>query len=150
MPFFLSLSEYESRTILLRLTCDEAPEEPSSVSTEQVLKIECNITISTNYMLSGIMNVRIVRYFPSPSLNRLVSLDSLSIKNWRKTRLPLADKRFTRRNHGCRGFPVISQFTWCALHGEQILGRRPKLWLVQYSDVPPFSTSFADLKYFDS
>lgn len=41
-----------------RLTCDEAPEEPASVSTEQVLKIECNINITTNYMVPGILNVR--------------------------------------------------------------------------------------------
>ncbi|KXN85247.1 Ubiquitin carboxyl-terminal hydrolase 6 [Leucoagaricus sp. SymC.cos] len=38
------------------LTCDEAPEEPASVTTEQVHKVECNINITTNYMLSGIMN----------------------------------------------------------------------------------------------
>ncbi|KAG5338160.1 hypothetical protein C0989_008146, partial [Termitomyces sp. Mn162] len=38
------------------LTCDEAPEEQSSVTTENVLKIECNISISTNFMLTGIMN----------------------------------------------------------------------------------------------
>ncbi|KNZ75560.1 Ubiquitin carboxyl-terminal hydrolase 6 [Termitomyces sp. J132] len=38
------------------LTCDEAPEELSSVTTENVLKIECNISISTNFMLTGIMN----------------------------------------------------------------------------------------------
>jgi len=41
-----------------RLRCDEAPEEPVSVSSEQVLKIECNISITTNFMLTGIMNVR--------------------------------------------------------------------------------------------
>lgn len=41
-----------------RLKCDEAPEEPSTVSTEKVLKIECNISITTNFMLSGIMDVR--------------------------------------------------------------------------------------------
>ncbi|KAK2465548.1 hypothetical protein APHAL10511_002440 [Amanita phalloides] len=38
------------------LSCDEAPEEPPTVSREQVLKIECNITNTTNYMLTGIMN----------------------------------------------------------------------------------------------
>ncbi|KAG9310870.1 hypothetical protein JVU11DRAFT_8725 [Chiua virens] len=38
---------------------DEAPEEPSAVTTERVLKIECNITISTNYMHTGIMDVSI-------------------------------------------------------------------------------------------
>ncbi|TFK36546.1 hypothetical protein BDQ12DRAFT_633796 [Crucibulum laeve] len=38
------------------LRCDEAPEEPATVTKEQVLKVECNISITTNYMLSGIMN----------------------------------------------------------------------------------------------
>ncbi|CAL1698264.1 unnamed protein product [Somion occarium] len=38
------------------LKCDEAPEEPPSVTTEKVLKVDCNITISTNYMLSGILD----------------------------------------------------------------------------------------------
>lgn len=42
-----------------RLSCDEAPEEPPSITHENILKIECNINISTNYMLTGIMNVRI-------------------------------------------------------------------------------------------
>ncbi|KAF9450746.1 cysteine proteinase [Macrolepiota fuliginosa MF-IS2] len=38
------------------LTCDEAPEESANILTEPVLKIECNINITTNYMLAGIMN----------------------------------------------------------------------------------------------
>lgn len=40
------------------LQCDEASEEPPTVATESVLKIECNINITTNYMATGIMNVR--------------------------------------------------------------------------------------------
>ena len=44
-------------TLKLRLKCDESPEEPSTVTVERVLKIECNITISTNYMHTGIMDV---------------------------------------------------------------------------------------------
>ena len=42
-----------------RLKCDEAPEEPATITTERVLKIECNITVSTNYMHTGIMDVSI-------------------------------------------------------------------------------------------
>ncbi|KAJ3574855.1 hypothetical protein NP233_g1485 [Leucocoprinus birnbaumii] len=38
------------------LSCDEAPEEPASITSEQVLKVECNIIANTNYMLAGIMN----------------------------------------------------------------------------------------------
>jgi len=39
------------------LTCDEAPEEPKSVKTDKVLKLDCNININTNYMLTGIKDV---------------------------------------------------------------------------------------------
>jgi ubiquitin carboxyl-terminal hydrolase 14 len=48
-----------STNILLmnRLKCDEAVDEPASVSTQNVLKIECNIGSSTNYMHTGIMGV---------------------------------------------------------------------------------------------
>ncbi len=42
-----------------RLKCDEAPEEPPSVTVEKVLKVECNIGPTTNYMHSGIMDVSI-------------------------------------------------------------------------------------------
>ena len=54
------------------LTCDEAPDEPASVSTEQVLKIECNISITTNFMLTGIMNVRSTSFFPGASLDHSI------------------------------------------------------------------------------
>lgn len=40
-----------------RLKCDEAPEEPSTVTVEKVLKIECNISATTNYMHTGIKDV---------------------------------------------------------------------------------------------
>ena len=43
--------------ILRRLKCDEAPEEPPSITSEKVLKIACNITITTNYMHTGIADV---------------------------------------------------------------------------------------------
>ncbi|KAI6167703.1 hypothetical protein EDD17DRAFT_1534319 [Pisolithus thermaeus] len=38
------------------LKCDEDENEPPTVSTERVLKIECNISNTTNYMLTGIMD----------------------------------------------------------------------------------------------
>lgn len=41
-----------------RLKCTEAPEEPASIASEKILKVECNITITTNYMQNGILNVR--------------------------------------------------------------------------------------------
>lgn len=42
---------------LHRLTCDEAPEEAKNVKTDKVLKLDCNININTNYMLTGIKDV---------------------------------------------------------------------------------------------
>lgn len=52
-PFFTRhrLTDFE------RLKCDEAPEEPSTVTVEKVLKIECNISATTNYMHTGIKDV---------------------------------------------------------------------------------------------
>ncbi|KAI0076894.1 cysteine proteinase [Panus rudis PR-1116 ss-1] len=67
------------------LKCDEAPEEPASVTTEKVLKVECNISITTNYMLSGIMDAlegKIEKN--SPSLGRQAMYTSRS----RLSRLP--------------------------------------------------------------
>lgn len=40
-----------------RLKCDESSEEMATTSTENVLKIECNISGTTNFMQSGIMEV---------------------------------------------------------------------------------------------
>jgi ubiquitin carboxyl-terminal hydrolase 14 len=39
------------------LKCDEAPEEPATVSTENVLKVGCHISMQTNFMHSGIKEV---------------------------------------------------------------------------------------------
>ncbi|KAG6377843.1 hypothetical protein JVT61DRAFT_14624 [Boletus reticuloceps] len=67
------------------LKCDEAPEEPSTVTTERVLKFECNITISTNYMHTSIMdslNSKLIKN--SPSLGREASYTQTS----RLSRLP--------------------------------------------------------------
>ncbi|KAH9943858.1 cysteine proteinase [Amylocystis lapponica] len=49
------VDQYMTGEMRRELKCDEAPEEPVTVSAEKVLKIECNISVSTNYMLSGIM-----------------------------------------------------------------------------------------------
>lgn len=40
------------------MQCPEAPQEPSSTSHEKVLKLECNISITTNFLISGILEVR--------------------------------------------------------------------------------------------
>ncbi len=41
----------------LKLKESEASEEPESVSSEQVLKISCNISLAVNYLHQGIMEV---------------------------------------------------------------------------------------------
>ncbi|KAG6866310.1 hypothetical protein C0991_005777 [Blastosporella zonata] len=67
------------------LTCDEAPEEPSSVTTENVLKILCNINITTNFMLTGIMNSLDQKVEKrSPTLGR----EAVYSEKSRMTRLP--------------------------------------------------------------
>ncbi len=40
-----------------RLTCDEAPEEAAAIRSEKILKLDCNISSSTNYLLDGIKEV---------------------------------------------------------------------------------------------
>lgn len=67
------------------LKCDEAPEEPSTVTVEKVLKIECNISATTNYMHTGIkdaMNSQLDKN--SPSLGRQAVYSQTS----RLSRLP--------------------------------------------------------------
>ncbi|THG95150.1 hypothetical protein EW026_g6448 [Hermanssonia centrifuga] len=50
------IEQYMSGEMRRELKCDEAPEEPPSVTVEKVLKVECNIGPTTNYMHSGIMD----------------------------------------------------------------------------------------------
>ncbi|KAI0092342.1 cysteine proteinase [Irpex rosettiformis] len=69
----------------LKCTDPEAAAEPPSITSEKVLKIECNITISTNYMHTGILdalNGTIEKN--SPSLGREAAYSSKS----RLARLP--------------------------------------------------------------
>ncbi|KDR78333.1 hypothetical protein GALMADRAFT_64881 [Galerina marginata CBS 339.88] len=67
------------------LSCPEAPEEHATVTTEKVLKVECNITINTNFMLSGIMSALDTTVEKnSPSLGRQAVYNQKS----RLTRLP--------------------------------------------------------------
>lgn len=44
------------------LTCDEAPEEPATTKVDRVLKLDCNISIETNHMMSGIKDVSRTSY----------------------------------------------------------------------------------------
>ncbi|TFK48273.1 cysteine proteinase [Heliocybe sulcata] len=50
------VEQYLQGEIRRELKCVEAPDEPPTVSFEKVLKIECNITGTTNFMLQGIMS----------------------------------------------------------------------------------------------
>jgi ubiquitin carboxyl-terminal hydrolase 14 len=43
--------------LMCRLKCIESEEEAPSTTTESVLKLECNISITTNYLLAGIQDV---------------------------------------------------------------------------------------------
>ncbi|KAG6334550.1 hypothetical protein ID866_4547 [Astraeus odoratus] len=67
------------------LKCDEADDEPPAVSIERVLKIECNISGTTNYMHTGIMdalNQKVEKN--SPSLGR----EAVYSQTSRMSRLP--------------------------------------------------------------
>ncbi|KAF5376058.1 hypothetical protein D9615_007696 [Tricholomella constricta] len=67
------------------LTCDEASTEEASVTHENVLKIECNINVSTNFMLTGIMNSLDQKVEKrSPTLGR----EAVYSQKSRLTRLP--------------------------------------------------------------
>lgn len=46
-----------SPKLICRSRCVEAPEEPVSIAHESALKLECNISISTNFLLSGVLEV---------------------------------------------------------------------------------------------
>ncbi|OBZ74933.1 Ubiquitin carboxyl-terminal hydrolase 6 [Grifola frondosa] len=79
------VEQFLSGEMRRELTCDEAPEEPPTVSTEKVLKIECNISITTNYMHQGIKDAldgKIEKR--SPSLGR----DAVYTSKSRLSRLP--------------------------------------------------------------
>ncbi|GHJ89851.1 hypothetical protein NliqN6_6253 [Naganishia liquefaciens] len=48
------VDQYLSADLQQTLTCDEAPEEEPSVKVDRVLKLDCNISIETNQLMSGI------------------------------------------------------------------------------------------------
>ncbi|EFI26871.1 ubiquitin carboxyl-terminal hydrolase 6 [Coprinopsis cinerea okayama7 len=50
------VEQYLLGVMTREMTCDEAPEEPKTVQEESVLKVECNISVSTNFMLQGILS----------------------------------------------------------------------------------------------
>ena len=102
---YITEFSYREAHYLFRLTCDEAPDEPASVAIEKVLKIECNITINTNYMLSGIMDVS--KTLVAPSSYRWTHIDRPWTEKSRRTRLPWIVKLFTAPNLGYPVYPHI-------------------------------------------
>ncbi|KAJ9101625.1 hypothetical protein QFC20_005154 [Naganishia adeliensis] len=73
------------------LSCNEAPEEPPAIKFESASKLECNITIDTNHLLTGIKNVHSLNQIfknqhqkNSPSLGRVAIYTQTS----RLSRLP--------------------------------------------------------------
>ncbi|KZS89404.1 cysteine proteinase [Sistotremastrum niveocremeum HHB9708] len=71
--------------ITTELKCDEAPDEPPTVSTEKISQIPCNISVTTNFMHSGIqesLDQKITKH--SPSLNR----EAVYTSHSRISRLP--------------------------------------------------------------
>jgi len=67
------------------LSCDEAPEEEKTLRTESVLKVECNITITTNHLMAGLLNSLDQKVEKlSPTLGRQATYTQRS----RMTRLP--------------------------------------------------------------
>ncbi|WRT65064.1 uncharacterized protein IL334_002006 [Kwoniella shivajii] len=68
-----------------KLQCAEAPEETPSTTKERHLKLQCNISINTNFLISGIqdsLNQQIEK--TSPTLDRMAAYSSES----RLSRLP--------------------------------------------------------------
>ncbi|KAI0920598.1 hypothetical protein AcV5_010293 [Taiwanofungus camphoratus] len=79
------VDQYMTGEMRRELKCDEALDEPPTITTEKVLKIECNISITTNFMLPGIKDAldgKIEKN--SPSLGRQAMYTSTS----RLSRLP--------------------------------------------------------------
>ncbi|OCB92222.1 cysteine proteinase [Sanghuangporus baumii] len=50
------VEQYMMAEMRRELRCDEAPAEEPTISFEKVLKLECNISATTNYMHTGIMD----------------------------------------------------------------------------------------------
>jgi hypothetical protein len=100
---------YRTRPIawLHRLTCDEAPEEPKNVKTDKVLKLDCNININTNYMLTGIKDVSAGSSGPSSS-GSLVAKPGVFFSCRLRRALIRRSKRLRPRSEGRRFIPSES------------------------------------------
>ncbi|EJD05216.1 cysteine proteinase [Fomitiporia mediterranea MF3/22] len=65
------VEQYMMAEMRRELKCDEAPEEEPTITSEKVLKLECNISATTNFMHTGIMDALDQKIEKnSPSLGR--------------------------------------------------------------------------------
>ncbi|KAF9516715.1 hypothetical protein BS47DRAFT_1315175 [Hydnum rufescens UP504] len=79
------VDQFLSGEMTKTLICDEAPDEAPTIIKERILKLDCNISISTNYMHSGILdslNQKVEKR--SPSLGR----EAVYTETSRISRLP--------------------------------------------------------------
>lgn len=60
------------------LVCTENPEEAQTSTVEEALKLECNISVNTNFLLSGILDASYMR----KSWKRLT--DRILTNRWRR------------------------------------------------------------------
>jgi len=92
------VDQYMTGTMVRTLSSPEAPDEPPTVNEENVLKVDCNITGNTNFMLSGIMealNQPVIKH--SPTLGREATYGSRSRLSRLPTYLAIHMVRFTWR-----------------------------------------------------
>ncbi|KAI0063328.1 cysteine proteinase [Artomyces pyxidatus] len=97
-PHKLFVDQFMAGTIVREMKSIEASDEPPSISSESVLKIECNIGQSTNFMLAGIMdalNTTVIKQ--SPSLGREATYDVRARLSRLPTYLTVHMVRFTWR-----------------------------------------------------
>jgi ubiquitin carboxyl-terminal hydrolase 14 len=79
------VEQYMTGEIQRSVTCDEAPEEPITTTTEEILQVECNISPTTDCMATGIMSAFDCKTNrASPSLGR----PAIHTQYARLTRLP--------------------------------------------------------------
>lgn len=79
------VDDYLSVELTTTLQCAEASEEAPTITIERALKLECNITISTNFMVSGILDSLDQQIEKtSPNLGRIATYQRQS----RLSRLP--------------------------------------------------------------
>ncbi|KAG0175557.1 Ubiquitin carboxyl-terminal hydrolase 14 [Apophysomyces sp. BC1034] len=89
------IEQYMGGSMQTEIKCIEAPEEEGATSTEQFSKLTCHISISTNYMMSGIVeSLKEEIEKNSPSLNRTATYERKSRISRLPQYLPIQFMRF--------------------------------------------------------